>query len=66
MTPNQARRKQVGGVDQDRLLREIEALRERRSRLSEAGLRINESLEFERALQWVLDSACALTQARYG
>ena len=53
-------------MDQDRLLREIETLRERLSRLSEAGLRINESLEFETVLQGVLDSACALTQARYG
>ena len=53
-------------MKQDRLLREIEALRERLSRLSEASIRINESLEFDTVLQGVLDSACALTEARYG
>ena len=51
---------------EDDLLRQIEALRERLSRLSEAGLRINESLDFDTVLQEVLDSARALTQARYG
>ena len=51
---------------EDVLLREIEALRERLSRLSEASLRINESLDFDTVLQGVLDSARALTQARYG
>ena len=48
------------------LLQQIEALRERLSRLSEAGLRINESLDFDTVLQEVLDSARALTRARYG
>ena len=46
--------------------REIDALRERLSRLSEASLRINESLEFDQVLQGVLDSARSLTEARYG
>ena len=50
----------------EELLRENEKLRERLSRLSEAGLRINESLDFDTVLQGVLDSACALTEARYG
>ncbi len=45
---------------------EIEALRERLSRLSEASLRINESLDLDRVLQGVLDSARALTGAQYG
>ena len=45
---------------------EIEALRERLSRLSEASLRINESLDLDRVLQGVLDSARALTGALYG
>ena len=45
---------------------EIESLRERLSRLSEASLRINESLDLDRVLQGVLDSARALTGARYG
>ena len=46
--------------------REFEALRERLSRLSEASLRINESLDFDTVLQGVLDSARSLTDARYG
>ena len=48
------------------LERENEALRDRLSRLSQASLRINESLDFETVLQGVLDSACSLTGARYG
>ena len=50
----------------DELAQENEALRERLSRLSEASLSINESLDFDTVLQGVLDSARALTQARYG
>ena len=46
--------------------RRIEELQERLSRLSEASLRINESLDFETVLQNVLDSARDLTGARYG
>ena len=46
--------------------REIAELRERLSRLSEASRRINESLDFDRVLQDVLDSARSLTGARYG
>ena len=46
--------------------REIAALRDRLSRLSQASLRINESLDFETVLQGVLDSARSLTDARYG
>ena len=45
---------------------EMQALRDRLSRLSEASLRINESLDFDTVLQGVLDSARDLTQARYG
>jgi signal transduction histidine kinase/DNA-binding response OmpR family regulator len=48
------------------LARENEALRQRLSRLSEASLRINESLDFETVLQGVLDSARALSDSRYG
>ena len=48
------------------LERENEALRDRLSRLSEASLRINESLDFDTVLQGALDSACSLTGARYG
>ena len=46
--------------------RESQTLRERLSRLSEASLRINESLDFDAVLQGVLDSARSLTSARYG
>ena len=46
--------------------REIAELRDRLSRLSEASLRINESIDFDTVLQGVLDSACSLTGARYG
>ena len=46
--------------------REVAALRDLLSRLSEASLRINESLDFESVLQGVLDSARSLTGARYG
>ncbi len=42
------------------------ALRERLSRLSEASLRINESLDLDTVLQEVLDSAVSLTGARCG
>ena len=48
------------------LERENEALRDRLSRLSEASLRINESLDFEGVLQEVVDSARAITDARFG
>ena len=50
----------------DELMREIEALRVRLSRLSEASLRINESLDLGTVLQGVLDSARSLTDARFG
>ena len=48
------------------LLREIEALRRRLSGLSEASVRINQSLEFDTVLQEVVDSARVLIGARYG
>ncbi len=46
--------------------REIAELKGRLSRLSEASLRINESLDFDTVLQEVVDSARALTTSRYG
>ena len=48
------------------LCKENQALRQRLSRLGEASLRINESLDFETVLQGVLDSARSLTGSRYG
>ena len=53
-------------MNSDELLRENQALQERLSRLSQASLRINESLDFDTVLQGVMDSACSLTGARYG
>ena len=46
--------------------RDHEVLRERLTRLSQASLRINESLDYPTVLQGVLDSARSLTGARYG
>ena len=46
--------------------RDIDALRNRLSHLSEASLRINESLDLDTVLQEVVDSARALTDSHYG
>ena len=48
------------------LLRHNEALQERISRLSAAVLRISASLDLDTVLHEAVDSACALTGARYG
>ncbi|MDE2695645.1 MAG: GAF domain-containing protein, partial [Chloroflexota bacterium] len=45
---------------------ETQTLRERLSRLSEASVRINESLDFNVVLQETIDNARRLTNARYG
>ena len=45
---------------------ETEALRDRLSRLSEASLRITETLDLDTILQGVIDGARSLTGARYG
>ena len=45
---------------------EVESLRERLSRLSDASLGINESLDFDTVLNQVVSNACDLTGARYG
>ena len=45
---------------------EMEASRDRLTQLSEATLRINESLDFDKVLQEAVDSARALTGARFG
>ena len=49
----------------DEIERENQALRNRLSRLSEASLHINESLDLDAVLQGVLDSARSLTDASY-
>ena len=54
----------MGQVDD--LEAEVRALRERLSLLSEASLRINESLDFETVLRGVMGSAQSLTGSRYG
>ncbi len=46
--------------------REMAALRERLTRLSEASLRVSESLDPDTVLQEVMDSARSLTGARFG
>ena len=45
---------------------QIEALRNRLTKLSEASIRINESLDLDTILKGILDSARSLTDARYG
>ena len=50
----------------DELRQQIEALQERVSRLSAAILRISASLDLDTVLQEAVDSARALTGARYG
>ena len=50
----------------DALRRENEALRDRISRLNEAILRINGSLDLSTVLREAVDSACVLTGARCG
>ena len=50
----------------DKLIRENQELRERLARLSQASLRINESLDFDTVLQEVVDNARSLTASRYG
>ena len=49
--------------ERDQRIRELE---ERLALLSQASLRVNESLDFDTVLQGVLDSARSLTGARYG
>jgi len=51
---------------EDELLRENRTLRERLSRLSQASVRINESMDGKVILQEVIDNARYLTNARYG
>ena len=53
-------------AERDQREQELEALQQRLTQLSEASLRINESLEFDTVLQEVLDSARDLAAARYG
>ena len=56
----------IGSEETGELKREIEVLRARLSGLSEATLRISEDLDPGAVLQGTIDSARALTGARYG
>ncbi len=51
---------------EDRPDLEMRALQVRLTKLSEASLRINENLDFDSVLQDVVDSACNISDARYG
>ena len=53
-------------TNNNEIVRENKALRKRVSQLSAAILRINASLDVDTVLQEAVDSACALTDARYG
>ena len=53
-------------VDNDDLLHEMESLRTRLSKLSEASRLVTESLDLDVVLQEVIDNARYLTGARYG
>ena len=48
------------------LRREVETLRDRIRKLTEAGGRLLENVEFESVLEGVVDNACALTDAECG
>ncbi len=50
----------------DGLRRENESLGERLTKLSEASLLVNDSLDFPTVLQEVVRNACYLTGAKYG
>ena len=53
-------------TEPDDLLQEIESLRTRLAKLSEASRRVSEHLDFDIVLQEVIDNARSLTGARYG
>ena len=53
-------------VESSHLLQEIESLRIRLSKLSEASLRVSETLDVNTVLKEVIDNARDLTDARYG
>ncbi|MCY3938319.1 MAG: winged helix-turn-helix domain-containing protein [Chloroflexi bacterium] len=53
-------------VEFNDLVQKIESLRTRLSKLSEASLRVSESLDANTVLQEVIDNARDLTDARYG
>ena len=64
--PPASRKSAVTPVEPGHLLREIESLRTRLSKLSEASLRVSETLDVNTVLKEVIDNARDLTGARYG
>ena len=56
----------VTSVESRHLLQEIESLRTRLSKLSEASLRVSKTLDVNTVLKEVIDNARDLTGARYG
>ncbi len=59
--------KRVGTLkNRHELIQEVESLRARLSKLGEVSLRINQSFDCDCVLHEVVDSACVITNARYG
>ena len=61
-----SRQNGVTSVETSQLLQNIESLRNRLSKLSEASLRVSETLDVNTVLKEVIDNARDLTDARYG
>ena len=61
-----SRQNGVPSIEANRLLGRIESLRTRLSKLSEASLRVSETLDVNAVLKGVIDNARDLTGARYG
>ena len=64
--PLNSSRNGLTSVEPSHLLQENESLRTRLSKLSEASLRVSESLDVNAVLKEVIDNARELTSARYG
>ena len=64
--PPTSRRNGETSVEPSHLVWEIESLRTRLSKLSEASLRVSETLDVNTVLKEVIDNARELTDARYG
>ena len=61
-----SRQNGVTSAEPSHLLQEVEALRARLSKLSEASLRVSDTLDINTVLKEVIDNARDLTDARYG
>ncbi len=65
-SPFKARRRGMGPSQLQGLQQHIEGLKNRLSKLSEASLRVSETLDVNKVLKEVIDNARDLTGARYG